>query len=518
MQYLHNRPSCRILAGLSCALLLAASGCGSAGTPARKGTLPATAYESSPGGENAETGGFSTISEEDVPAAEVFPEENTSGEVYDAVRSEQHSAPVEILLPGVPPADDPVSAETAVSYADEETTETASEEKEADAAQLSENTSKARPDKASLYRENTDGTPASGWVTDEDGSVGYCGENGYLLTGFQVLDGSRYYFTEEGDRVSGIYTLENGERVLFTEDGRQYLNSVAEMDGAMYFFGPDGYITVGADIPLPGGGTGMTDAEGRLYTGCHRFGDEVYTFTSHGRFRHKINANTPMVALTYDDGPSEQNTPVILETLRTCGGHATFFVCGRNVERCSAIIQEIEDSGSEVANHTFNHYMVVNMDAPVTFQEISSTSSFVQMITGNRPSIMRPPTGATNEASRANVAAVDNGYPLIIWSLDTIDWQHHDAATTIDRVLTQVKDGSIVLMHDMEASSAEASKTLIPELIARGYQLVSVSELAAARGIRMEPGKEYNHFYPEEALPVSESLPDYGAAADIQQP
>ena len=362
---------------------------------------------------------------------------------------------------------------------------------------LPEETVSAGPS-ASLFRAQPDGSPASGWVTDEDGSVGYCGEDGYLLTGFQVLEGSRYLFTGDGDRVTGPYTGEDGELLLFTDDGRQYLNSVAPIGKDMYYFNGDGHIVRSATIELPGGGTGMTDEEGRLFTGCHRFGDEVYSFTSFGRLRHTFSANAPMVALTYDDGPSEANTPIILDTLRAYGARATFFVCGRNVERCSTIIQAIEDTGSEIGNHTFNHYMIVNMDAAVTNQEISATSSYVQMITGNRPSIMRPPTGATNEVSRANVAAVDNGYPLILWSLDTVDWQHHDAATTIDKVLSQVKDGSIVLMHDMESSSAGASQTIIPELINRGYRLVTVSELAAARGVSMQPGVEYGHFYPGE--------------------
>lgn len=173
-----------------------------------------------------------------------------------------------------------------------------------------------------------------------------------------------------------------------------------------------------------------------------------------------------MVALTYDDGPSTQNTQIILDTLTANGAYATFFVLGRNVERCADIIQNIENSGSEIGNHTYNHYKITNMDAQVTDQEISSTSSYVQMITGNRPCIMRPPTGATDDASCANVAAVDDGYPLIMWCVDTIDWQHHDVATTCDTIRSKVKDGAIVLMHDMEASSAQASQIIIPELIA----------------------------------------------------
>ena len=287
------------------------------------------------------------------------------------------------------------------------------------------------------------------------------------------------------------------------EDWGNYLNYCVEEqdkkeqnaeDGYYYYFGEDGKAVTG-NFTFPDGATGMTDENGHVYVGCHRIGDLVYDFTSQGKLRHTVDATKPMVALTYDDGPSTQNTQIILDTLTANGAYATFFVLGRNVERCADIIQNIENSGSEIGNHTYNHYKITNMDAQVTDQEISSTSSYVQMITGNRPCIMRPPTGATDDVSCANVAAVDDGYPLIMWCVDTIDWQHHDVATTCDTIRSKVKDGAIVLMHDMEASSAQASQIIIPELIAAGYELVTVSEMAAARG-GMVPGQVYNYFDP----------------------
>ncbi len=345
-----------------------------------------------------------------------------------------------------------------------------------------------------LYREDDDGNPVEGWLTDNDGTVGYC-QNGYLLTGYQMIDGSRYLFTDDGDMRTGSYTDENGDKYCFTDDGRQYFCSTVKCeDGYYYYFGEDGKAVTG-DFTFSDGSTGMTDADGHVYVGCHRIGDLVYDFTSQGKLRHTVDATRPMVALTYDDGPSTQNTQIILDSLTANGAYATFFVLGRNVERCADIIQNIEASGSEIGNHTYNHYKITNMDAQVTDQEISSTSSYVQMITGNRPSIMRPPTGATDDVSCANVAAVDDGYPLIMWCVDTVDWQHHDVATTCDIIRSKVKDGAIVLMHDMEASSAQASQIMIPELVAAGYELVTVSEMAAARG-GMVPGQVYNYFDP----------------------
>ncbi len=349
-------------------------------------------------------------------------------------------------------------------------------------------------DLQTLYREDDDGNPVEGWLTNDDGTVGYC-QNGYLLTGYQMIDGSRYLFLDDGSMQTGSYTDENGDKYCFTDDGRQYFCSTVKCeDGYYYYFGEDGKAVTG-DFSFSDGSIGKADENGHLYVGCHRIGDLVYDFTSQGKLRHTVDATKPMVALTYDDGPSTKNTQVILDTLTANGAYATFFVLGRNVERCADIIQNIENSGSEIGNHTYNHYKITNMDAQVTDQEISSTSSYVQMITGNRPSIMRPPTGATDDISCANVAAVDDGYPLILWNIDTVDWQHHDVATTCEKIRSQVKDGAIVLMHDMEESSAQASQIIIPELIAAGYELVTVSEMAAARG-GMLSGHIYNYFDP----------------------
>ena len=344
-------------------------------------------------------------------------------------------------------------------------------------------------DREALYRTDDDNKPAEGWITNADGTMGYC-QNGYLLTGYQMIDDSRYLFSDDGIMQTGRYTDENGDTYCFTDDGRQYFCSTVKCDdGYYYYFGEDGKAVTG-NFTFPDGATGMTDENGHVYVGCHRIGDLVYDFTSQGKLRHTVDATKPMVALTYDDGPSTQNTQIILDTLTANGAYATFFVLGRNVERCADIIQNIENSGSEIGNHTYNHYKITNMDAQVTDQEISSTSSYVQMITGNRPCIMRPPTGATDDVSCANVAAVDDGYPLIMWCVDTIDWQHHDV---------------------------QASQIIIPELIAAGYELVTVSEMAAARG-GMVPGQVYNYFDPAlgQTQEAAEIQPETNTSAETQ--
>lgn len=101
---------------------------------------------------------------------------------------------------------------------------------------------------------------------------------------------------------------------------------------------------------------------------------------------------------------------------------------------------------------------------------------------------MRPPGGATSSNIKSWV-----GMPSIIWSIDTLDWKTRDSASTQKAVLNHVKDGDIVLMHDLYKATATASQTIIPELIRRGYQLVTVSELAECRG-GMKQNKSYSKF------------------------
>ena len=105
---------------------------------------------------------------------------------------------------------------------------------------------------------------------------------------------------------------------------------------------------------------------------------------------------------------------------------------------------------------------------------------------------MRPPYGAKNEKVKGTV-----GMPLILWSIDTYDWQHRDVQKTVNAIMNNVEDGDIILLHDIHSQTIDASRLVIPKLIAEGYQLVTVTELAEAKGDMLEDGKVYAHFRAE---------------------
>lgn len=207
----------------------------------------------------------------------------------------------------------------------------------------------------------------------------------------------------------------------------------------------------------------------------------------------EIDPSRPMVALTYDDGPSKNATPRILAKLEECGGRATFFMVGNRAEKHEGIIYQMAQQGCEVANHTYDHTLMTKVDPAELERQLEMTNQVVADACGVTPVLMRPCGGATNDAGMGVAGAIS--MPAVLWSVDTLDWKTRDAGATVTAVLDHVKDGDIILMHDLYETTADASDIIIPELTKRGYQLVTVSELSAYRG-GMEPGQSYYKFRP----------------------
>lgn len=202
-----------------------------------------------------------------------------------------------------------------------------------------------------------------------------------------------------------------------------------------------------------------------------------------------VDPNQPMIALTFDDGPGV-GTVRLLEELQMHGARATFFMVGSRVNTYPNAIRKMVETGCELANHTTNHAKLTDHAADTIANEIQTTNIWIENIAGQAPTMVRPPYGAVNEVVQS-VA----GIPIMLWSVDTLDWQLKDAGLIRDYVLSNVKDGDIVLMHDIYDATIQATIELIPLLQERGYQLVTVSEMARARGITLESGMKYYDFY-----------------------
>lgn len=203
-----------------------------------------------------------------------------------------------------------------------------------------------------------------------------------------------------------------------------------------------------------------------------------------------IDPNKPMVALTYDDGPYSPVTDRILNVLEKNNSRATFFVVGNRVNSYRSSLLRAYNMGCEIANHTYSHQILTSADNSTIKSQIDKTNNAVKAITGESPVLVRAPGGSTNSRVLGAVK-----YPFISWSVDTLDWKSRNANSVVSVIKNNVKDGSIILMHDLYSSTASASETVIPWLIKQGYQIVTVSEMMAVKGKTLSPGKVYYNGY-----------------------
>lgn len=216
-----------------------------------------------------------------------------------------------------------------------------------------------------------------------------------------------------------------------------------------------------------------------------------------------------MVAITYDDGPSDSITNWVLDILEENGAKATFFVLGANVNGNSEAMVRAHNMGCEIANHTYNHYDLTECSTDTILSQVNDTNEVIKKYTGVSPVLLRAPGGATNASVSSTVTM-----PFIYWTVDTRDWEHRDPDSSFEAVKSSVQDGSIILMHDIYDSTAEASEMIIPWLISEGYQLVTVSELMKYRGIELAAGETYYDAFPEEEEAEEPSTPAEEAEAE----
>lgn len=179
----------------------------------------------------------------------------------------------------------------------------------------------------------------------------------------------------------------------------------------------------------------------------------------------------PCVAITFDDGPGGY-TPGVVDDLAAADATATFFMLGQNVEAMPDIAKMVADAGHEVANHSWSHPQLTALSSEDVAWQINSTNDAIESATGIRPTILRPPYGAWNDA----VLAAAN-MPEILWSIDTNDWQKPGDAALISQVVDGSYPGAIVLMHDIHETTTRTVSSMFTPLQQRGFTLVTVEQL-----------------------------------------
>ena len=187
-----------------------------------------------------------------------------------------------------------------------------------------------------------------------------------------------------------------------------------------------------------------------------------------------------VVALTFDDGPDAARTPALLDALAELACPATFFCVGANVDAEPDLARRIVAGGHELGNHTYTHRYLPTTRGKSVEKELALTDRAITKATGVVPTLARPPWGGRSPWTVRAFRRL--GKRAVLWDVNSFDWKDYPADEVARRVLERARCGSIVLMHDGgrdHAVTVAAVKLLVPALRARGYELATVSALAA---------------------------------------
>ena len=200
------------------------------------------------------------------------------------------------------------------------------------------------------------------------------------------------------------------------------------------------------------------------------------------------------VALTFDDGPSGKYTRALLDGLYDRGVHATFLLCGYRMKDYPDLTRRIYEEGHEIGYHGFTHKSMQSMSRRDIAGELEDSQALLPE--GCQPVFLRPPGGCCSDAVR-QVAEVRN-LAILSWSVDPRDWATHDTAAVERAVLKNVKDGDIVLLHDLADKEYQmlrkAALDIVDVLLDKDYEIVTVSRLVRLRGVKLRPGQVYTRF------------------------
>lgn len=198
------------------------------------------------------------------------------------------------------------------------------------------------------------------------------------------------------------------------------------------------------------------------------------------------------VALTFDDGPSGRFTRRLLDGLKERDAHATFFLCGYRLKNGGELARRILDEGHEIGLHGYSHDNLSTMTRRQIASELAATRA---LLPGDAETVwLRPPGGCSSDGVRQVAEAT--GLSILNWSVDPRDWATRDTAAVGQSVIHSIRDGDVVLLHDMSDSSVDAALAIIDRLKSQGFRFVTVSQLAKIRDLQPRPGRTYTSFPP----------------------
>lgn len=200
----------------------------------------------------------------------------------------------------------------------------------------------------------------------------------------------------------------------------------------------------------------------------------------------EIELEMPVVALTFDDGPRASTTGRLLDELALREVPATFFLLGHRLQGNEELVRRMAREGHQIGVHTFDHIPVTGLSRQDFGLQVGGVRAQLRDILGDGEFWLRPPYGQADGNTRAWADS-----PIVLWSVDPEDWKDHDVSRIVSAVTDQVKDGDIILLHDIYHSSVDAAVQIVDELLLRGFCFVTVEDLLAWKGISPELGAVY---------------------------
>ena len=201
-----------------------------------------------------------------------------------------------------------------------------------------------------------------------------------------------------------------------------------------------------------------------------------------------IDLNKKLVAITFDDGPGSY-TNELLDILEDNKARSTFFMLGKNISYYADVVKRAAKLKMEIGYHSYAHTSFKRQELATVQEEFNLSNETLKNITGDTFHLVRPPYGAINSDIKNALDA-----PFILWNIDTEDWRHRDSDYLVNYTLEHLNDGNIILFHDIHKTSVEAISKLLPILYVRGYQVVTVSDLAKATNTTLEAHTAYQGF------------------------
>ena len=189
--------------------------------------------------------------------------------------------------------------------------------------------------------------------------------------------------------------------------------------------------------------------------------------------------------------PLSQITTELLDGLAQRGVPATFFLIGEQIVGQEDLVRRMEAEGHQIGIHTYDHVTLTGLNWADFDAQVDKTRQMLKNILGHNDFLLRPPYGLYDEGVQRKAGA-----PIILWSIDPEDWGDKNADREVAHIVSEAKDGAIVLMHDIYPDSVEAALRVVDALHEQGYLFVTIDQLFDARGIELQNGEVYNNAFP----------------------